>query len=128
MTNRHVNAVFAALLAVGGLAAGGVAATGIAFAATEASGQDKQDTAALAGMKITLQQAIAAAEQQSGGRAVSADVTLDNGAARVSVEIAGPQGAKTLLVDGQTAQVTAAPPGEDSHDGENGQDGEDHEG
>ena len=127
MTNKHVSAVFAALLAVGGLAAGGIAASEAAFAATEVNGQDKQDTAALAGMKITLQQAIAAAEQQSGGRAVSADVSLENGATRVAVEVTGPQGAKTLLVDGQTAQVTAAPPGENSHDGENNQDGEDHE-
>lgn len=102
----------AALLAVG-------AAGGIAHAKDRDQDQDRRDTAALANMKVTLQQAIATAEQQAGGRAVGADVSQERGATRIAVEVAGPQGVKTVLVDGQTGQVTA------THD--SGQDGEDHD-
>ena len=102
----------AGLLAVG-------AAGGIANAKDQDHDQDGRDTAALAGMKVTLAQAIATAEQQAGGRAVGADVSREKGATRIAVEVAGPQGVKTVLVDPQTGQVTA------THDG--GQDDEDND-
>ncbi len=70
-------------------------------------GEDSRDAAALAGMRVTLQQAIATAEGQAGGRAVGADVSQQGGATRISVEVAGPQGVKTVMVDGATGQVTA---------------------
>lgn len=111
MSIKHIIPVaLAALFAVG-------AAGGIAYA--KDSGQDAQDTAALAGMKVTLQQAIATAEQQAGGRAVGADMSQERGATRIAVEVVGPQGVKTVLVDAQTGQVTA------TRDG--GQDGEDND-
>lgn len=103
----------AALLAVG-------AAGGIAHAKERDGKQDGRDAAALAGMKVTLQQAIATAEQQAGGRAVGADVSQEQGATRVAVEVAGPQGVKTVLVDAQTGQVTATQDG--GHDGEDNDD------
>jgi len=77
------------------------------------------DAAALAGMKVTLTQAITMAEQQGGGRAIGADVSQENGAIRIAVEVAGPQGVKTVLVDAQTGQVNA------TRDGD--QDGEDND-
>ncbi len=99
----------AALLAVG-------AAAGVAQAKDQDRSQDARDTAALASMKVTLPQAIATAEQQAGGRAVGADMSQEQGATRIAVEVVSPQGIKTVLVDAQTGQVTA------THDGD--QDGE----
>ncbi len=96
-TKRTIPLALAAALAT-------VAAGGLARAQ---GGQDARDTAALAGMRVTLQQAIATAEGQAGGRAVGADVSQERGATRIAVEVAGPQGVKTVLVDGATGQVTA---------------------
>lgn len=84
-----------------------VSALGVNAYAAERGGQDKADQAMLANAKVTLQQAIATAEQQTGGRAVSADLNQKQGMARFSVEIAGQQGVRTVLVDAQTGQVTA---------------------
>jgi len=84
-----------------------VSALGVNAYAAERGDQDKADQAMLANAKVTLQQAIATAEQQTGGRAVSADLNQEQGAARFSVEVAGQQGVKTVLVDAQTGQVTA---------------------
>ncbi len=99
------------------LAAGVVA--GAANAESRDGTQDKRDAAALATLKITLTQAIATAEQQIGGRAVGADVSQDRGATRIAVEVAGPQGVKTVLVDGQTGQVTATRDGGQDDDDTN---------
>lgn len=84
---------------------------GMAHAKERGGDQDRRDMAAIAGMKITLPQAIATAEQQAGGRAVGAEVVQEHGAARIAVEVAGAQGIKTVLVDAQTGQVAAAPGG-----------------
>ena len=103
-------------------------ATGIAGAAyaegsnanSDARDATAQDFTMLAGMKVTLPQAIAVAERQAGGRAVSADASQENGSARIEVEVAGPHGTKTVLVDGQTGQATTA----QAESQDNGQDGE----
>ena len=99
---RIASLAFATLLAV-------AAAAGAAQA--QDRDQNARDIAALANMKVTLPQAIAAAEQQAGGRAVSADVSRAQGTPRIAVEVVGPQGVKTLLVDAQTGQVTATQDG-----------------
>ncbi len=93
---RMLPAALAVALAIG--AAGGMA---------QAQDRDGRDATALAGMKVTLQQAITTAEGQTGGRAVGADVSQEGGVTRIQVEVAGPQGVKTVLVDGATGQVTA---------------------
>ena len=93
----------AALFAVGATSA---------VALAKESGQQDHDAAALAGAKVTLQQAIATAEQQANGRAASADFEQQRGVARIEVEVVGPQGLKTVLVDAQTGQVTAIRSGE----------------
>lgn len=108
-----MNAKKIALAALLGLGAAG----GVAHASDR--DQDQRDTAALAHMKVTLTQAIAAAEQQMGGKAVGADVVQEDGATRIAVELAGQQGVKTALVDAQSGKVTA------THDG--GQDHEDND-
>ncbi len=105
MTTRHI-ALFA-------LAAFAIAAGGIVHAKDR---DHDQDAASLAGMKVTLTQAIATAEQQAGGRAVSADMSQEHGPARIAVEVVGPQGVKTLLVDAQSGQIAATQDGD--QDGE----------
>lgn len=90
------------------------AAGGLAFA--KERGDAGNDAAALASTKVTLQQAIATAEQQAGGRAVSADIKQERGAARIEVEVAGPQGVKTVLVDAQSGQVTATHAGDQDNE------------
>ena len=81
------------------------AAGGFAFA--KERGHADPDAAALANMTVTLQEAIATAERQANGRAVSADIQQEHGAAQIEVEVVGPQGAKTVLVDAKSGQVTA---------------------
>jgi len=103
-TRRIVPFTLAALL-VGGLAAGA------ARAETGDADQDKADAATLAGMTVTLPHAITTAEQSAGGRAVGADVRQVSGAPQIAVEVAGPQGAKTVVVDGQTGRVLATTAG-----------------
>ena len=87
-----------ATFAVAALLAGAVGG-GVAYAKDRDGEQDGRDVAALASMTVTLPQAIATAEQQTGGRAIGADVTQEHGATNIAVEIAGPQGVKTVLVD-----------------------------
>lgn len=100
-----------ALAAVVAVGAGGLAVA-------KERGEGNHDAAALANAKVTLQQAIATAEQQSGGKAVGAGVDNENGTVRIAVEIASNQGTKTVLVDPQSGQVTATHNGGD-HDEEN---------
>ena len=74
------------------------------------------DAALLASPKVTLQQAIATAEQQAGGRAVSADIEQERGATLIEVEVVGPQGMRTVTVDAQSGQVTATRDGDGDDD------------
>ena len=104
--DRIVSSTLATLLVLGSL--------GIAQA--KSGEQDGRDAAALAGTKVSLTQAIAAAEQQGGGKAVGADISQEGGVVRIAVEVAGPQGVRTMLVDGQTGQVSPAPAGQDAED------------
>ena len=89
-------------------------AGGIAHAADR--DQDQRDTAALATMKVSLTEAITAAEQQAGGKAVGADLVQENGATRIAVEIASQQGIKTVLVDGQSGKVMATKDSGEDHE------------
>lgn len=82
------------------------------LASSKERGEAGHDAAALVNAKVTLQQAIATAEQQAGGKAVGAGVDNENGIVRIAVEVAGSQGMRTVLVDPQSGQVTA------THDGD----------
>lgn len=104
-----IPAVMATLLGLG-------AASGAAKAETTDGNQNGRDTAALAETKISLAQAITTAEQNAGGRAVSADIADTKAGPRIDVEVANAQGVKMVAVDGKTGQVTAAPAGDDTED------------
>ena len=84
---------------------GTVTAGGTAFAA-ETGQEEGKDAALLANAKVSLSQAISAAEQSAGGRAIGAGVDNENGKVSISVDVAKGQGVQTVLVDPQTGQVT----------------------
>ncbi len=79
-----------------------VAAAGSALAAR--NGEAQEETA-LQGTKLTLSQAIATAEQRTGGKAYDAGVDMDHGTPRIVVETNGPDGVHTVIVDAQNGQV-----------------------
>lgn len=85
---------------VAGLTIAGLGA-GQAFAA--AGKVDSEATAA--GMQVSLAQAIATAEQQTGGKAYDVGVDTAGGQHRLVVETYGPKGTQTVMVDGTSGKV-----------------------
>jgi len=105
MKDHTMNTKFATSLALVDLVTAG-ALYGTAFAA----GPDQEATA-LQSAKISLSQAVASAEQQTGGRAYDAGVAVKGGQTRIVVETNGPKGVQTVAIDAQSGQVV------DSHSG-----------
>lgn len=109
-------------------------ATGAVIASTPSTEKDGQDgettetseVAALQSAKVSVLQAITAAEGQ-GGKVVSAEYGHEDGALSIQIEVADAAGKMTeLTVDAATGKVMAAD--KDSSDGENGEGGEGGEG
>jgi uncharacterized membrane protein YkoI len=90
------------------------AAAGGAFA--KGKNEDANDMAALSSMKVSLTQAIATAEQQGGGKAVSADIVTKGGSPRIAVELVASGSTKKITIDGQTGQVTGNAAGDTDSD------------
>lgn len=82
------------------LGAGTIGAPGYA-----ASHDESREATALQGAKVTLPQAIAIAEQQTGGHAYDAGVDIKDGTTRIAVETNGPKGVLTVIVDAQSGKV-----------------------
>ena len=78
--------------------------TASASALAAGAGEAKEQTALLA-TQVTLSQAIATAEQQTGGKAYDAGVDADHGKPRIVVETNGPKGVQTVIVDAQSGAV-----------------------
>ncbi len=70
-----------------------------------AANHDEQEQNLLQGSTVTLAQAIAAAEQQTGGKAYEAGVDVGNGKSSIVVETNGPKGVQTVTVDAQSGQI-----------------------
>ena len=64
-----------------------------------------REAAAMQGAKVSLTQAIATAEQQTGGGAYDAGVDVKGGQTRIAVETNGPKGVQTVTIDAQSGQV-----------------------
>jgi uncharacterized membrane protein YkoI len=97
MINPHGAAIaFAGILFFG---------AGSALAVT--SGEAQEETA-LQETSLTLSQAIAMAEHQTGGKAFDAGVNVDDGKPRVIVETNGTQGVQTVIIDAQSGQIVSA--------------------
>ena len=77
----------------------------VAGPALAATGAEAREETALQGNKLTLSQAIAIAEHQTGGKAYDAGVDVDHGKPRVVVETNGPTGVQTVIIDAQSGQV-----------------------
>jgi uncharacterized iron-regulated membrane protein len=70
-----------------------------------AAGPGDREAAAAAAMKVSLTQAIATAEQQTGGKAYDAGVDVDGDKTQIVVETNGPKGVQTVMIDGASGQV-----------------------
>lgn len=90
-----------AMMALAGLLASGAVA-GTAYAG---SNDEANEATALQNAKVTLPQAIATAEQQTGGKAFDAGVDSKGGQTRIAVETNGAKGVQTVIVDAQSGQV-----------------------
>jgi len=89
-----------AALALAGLLAAGT------LGAAHAAGQDEdREATALQGAKVSLIQAIATAERQTGGQAFDAGADVRDGQPRITVETNGPKGVQTVVIDAQNGQV-----------------------
>jgi uncharacterized membrane protein YkoI len=105
----------AAAVAVGALGAGGAAM------ARERSERGERENAAteqraVAALRVGLAQAIAAAEQATGGRAIDAGINDENGAVSIKVETVKGSERQEVTVNATTGQVmqVAAHQGDDA--------------
>jgi uncharacterized membrane protein YkoI len=94
--SKILPAALAAVIAVG--------ASGAAFAATGGN-EEGQETAAVLGAKTSVAQAVAAAEQQTGGRAMKIDVERENGAYLYEVKTVSKDKVYEVFVDPASGQV-----------------------
>lgn len=101
MKAKFTNVALAGLFAAGALA-------GTAFAADHS---ERREETALQNAKVTLPQAIAIAEQQTGGKAFDAGVDIKHAHTGIAVETNGPKGVQTVIVDAQSGQVVGTHPG-----------------
>ena len=99
------------------------AATAIAFsliagpAAAEENASDKAQI--MSSAKISIAEAIAAAEKETGGKAVETDIRNRDGNAHFEITIQKGMERQEVLVDGQTGQVvkTVANDGDENDEG-----------
>jgi uncharacterized membrane protein YkoI len=96
-----------AALPIAGLLLLGAAAPSFAAGNNKHEGQNAEmrERDALANTNLTLSQAIATAEQQTGGKAYDAGADVDTGTPRVVVETNGPKGVQTVTIDAQSGKV-----------------------
>jgi uncharacterized membrane protein YkoI len=97
------------------------AASAVYAAKNEHGGERRgaHEIATILNAKTSLTQAIAVAEQQSGGKAIDAGVENENGATAFAVEVAKDNTIQKVLVDVQTGnvlKVVAADKEEDEND------------
>jgi len=71
------------------------------------NGEFREQTV-LQGSKLTLCQAIATAEQYTGGKAYDAGTDVDHGKSHVVVETNGPKGVQTVMIDVGTGQTVGS--------------------
>ena len=115
LRTKIVPIAMAAVIAVG-------STVGLAYAANNEHGANEgaQELAALVNAKTTLAQAIAAAEQQTGGKAIDAGLENENGAMAFAIEVAKDNTVQKVHVDLQSGKVLKAAAADSQH----GEDGE----
>jgi uncharacterized membrane protein YkoI len=113
---RMIPAVVAAVLGLSGAAAA-VYATQVALAGEREDEDDDNEARILESAKITLSEAIAAAERETGGKAIDAGIE-DDGAVHFEVEIAKDKEVQKVLVDPQTGMIVNVAKGDDDEEEE----------
>jgi len=120
-TYTTLKAAMAALIATGAIGIAATAVTLPAMAAEQSPGKDDAaEYAKLNSGKLSLADAVAAAEKQFGGKAVNASLDNEQANAAFEVELMTESGSQTVAVDGQTGEIKHV-----TDSGENGKDGED---
>ncbi len=115
-----LKAAMAALIATGAIGIAATAVTLPAMAAEQSPGKDDAaEYAKLGSVKLSLADAVAAAEKQFGGKAVNAALDNEQASAAFEVELMTDTGSQTVAVDGQTGEVKHV-----TDSGENGEDTE----
>ena len=110
-TYRFLSAAMIAAFALSGMG------STVAFAAG-------QEHARLEAAKVSLSEAIAAAEKAFGGKAVSAALDQEQAEPAYEVELMTADGSKAIAVNGLTGQAAVAPATHDGGDNESGEDAE----
>ena len=87
--------------------------TGTVASGFAAQHGETQEENVLQGTQLTLPQAIATAEQNTGGKAFDAGTDVDHGKPRVVVETNGPKGVQTVIIDAQNGQIISTHAGDD---------------
>lgn len=107
----------------------GVLAIGGASAALARESQDRHQTeeaAVYEQVKLTLADAIAAAERQTGGRAVEAKLEKEHGVVAFEVEVMKDRAFQKVVIDAKSGQIVKAggapDRGDHQEDGENDDD------
>jgi uncharacterized membrane protein YkoI len=108
-SRKFVAAASGALLAVAG---------GRVLAAEKHGHGDQGDLATLGQTRITLADAVAAAERQTGGKAMEAGVEQENGAAVYEVKVASNNAVQKVTVDAQSGKVLKVGASADGHGGD----------
>lgn len=90
---------------------------GTAFAAQQNDGQELQR---LESSKMSLAQAVQAAETEYKGKAVSASLDMKQSTPAFVVEVMSASGSQSVLVDAETGKLTALQTKDDNEGGENG--------
>ena len=124
-SNSTLKAAMAAIVATGSIGLAAPAMVKPLMAAEQQNGQDDgAEYAKLSGTKLSLADAVAAAEKQFGGKAVNAALDNEQASTTFEVELMTESGSQTVAVDGQTGKVKHVA---DTADGENGNGTEDAE-
>ncbi len=108
----------------GTLAASTIVASSLVYASRDVN-EEHNDAAALAQAKISLTQAIAAAEQKVSGKAVRAELEDENGTLVYGVEVVNGAKSTDVKVDIATGGILSAQADQADHEGdENGNEGD----
>ena len=111
-------------LLFGTLAASAIVASSLVYASRDVN-EEHNDAAALAQAKISLSQAIAAAEQKVSGKAVRAELEDENGTFVYGVEVVNGGKSTDVKVDIGTGAILSAQADQADHEGdENGNEGD----
>lgn len=104
----------------------GVAALGATMAFANANGGQENDAALLSNAKISLSQAITAAEQHVQGKAVRAELEDENGILVYGVEVTSGTGITDVKVDISNGKILSAQVDRTDHRAED-REGEEHD-